>query len=448
MEYDLIIIGAGPAGYVAAIRAGQLGMKTALLEKKDLGGMCLNWGCVPTKALIESAKLYSRIKSADHMGIDGIDPGKISFNWIQSKKRSVRIVAKLSAGISFLLKKNGVELIRGEARIHSPQSVTIDNRLLSAKNILIATGSYPESLGLAIPANKLVQIEHLLDLDRLPGRLVLIGNGPSTLELAQMFRLIDKEVTVISEAENIIPGIDDFLREYLLKHARGQDIRIIENAQISGVTEEEIRVNGTDIPYDLVINCSRRKGIVPLSDVDLQPDGQNFIPVDDFLQTRVPGIYAAGDINGISYLAHAASAQGVFIVNHIQGVAGSMDIKQVPVNLYTIPEIAQIGLTEAEIRDKGIDYSIGEFPMTANAKALAEDSAEGLIRILSDKKLGEVLGVQIIAANATDLIAEAAAFMSVEATVYDVARTVHAHPTISEVFLEAGMDAAGKAIHK
>jgi len=448
MEYDLIIIGAGPAGYVAAIRAGQLGMKTALLEKKDVGGMCLNWGCVPTKALIESAKLYSRIKTAGNMGIDGIDPGKISFNWTQAKRRSEKIVSKLAAGIQFLLKKNGVDLIKGEARIISAQSITIGNRLLAAKHILIATGSYPASFDLAIPEDKLVQIEQLLDLEQLPDRMVLIGNGPSTIELAQMFRLIDKEVTVISQAENVIPGVDDYLREYLLKQTRGQGIRIIENGRITGISDEEIHVNGISIPYDLVINCSWRRGIIPPSDVDLQPDAQNFIPVDDFLQTRIPGIYAAGDINGMSYLAHAASAQGVFIVNHIQGVTGSMNIKQYPINIYTVPEIAQIGLTEAELLEKGIDYRIGEFPMTANAKALAEDTAEGMIRILSDKKLGEVLGVQIIASNATDLIAEAAAFMSVEATVYDVARTVHAHPTISEVFLEAGMDAGGKAIHK
>ena len=448
MEYDLIIIGAGPAGYVAAIRAGQLGMKTALLEKKDVGGMCLNWGCVPTKTLIESAKLYSRIKSAGNMGIDGIDPGKISFNWTQAKRRSEKIVSKLAAGIHFLLKKNGVDVIRGEARINSAHTITIDNRLLAAKHILIATGSYPAPFDSAIPEDKLVQIEQLLDVEKLPDRMVLIGNGPSTIELAQLFRLIDKEVTVISQAENLIPGVDDYLREYLLKQTRGQGIRIIENGRITGISDEEIHVNGISIPYDLVINCSWRRGIIPPSDVDLQPDGQNFIPVDDFLQTRIPGIYAAGDINGMSYLAHAASAQGVFIVNHIQGVTGSMNIKQYPINIYTVPEIAQIGLTEAELLEKGIDYRIGEFPMTANAKALAEDTAEGMIRILSDKKLGEVLGVQIIASNATDLIAEAAAFMSVEATVYDVARTVHAHPTISEVFLEAGMDAGGKAIHK
>jgi len=448
MLYDLIIIGAGPAGYVAAIRAGQLGMKTALIEKKEVGGMCLNWGCIPTKALIESAKFYKRIQTAGNLGIDGIDPEKISFNWTQAKKRSDHIVQKLTAGINYLLRKNSVEVIRGEARINTGRTVTVGNRLLETRNILIATGSYPAPLDFDVPEGKLVQVEHLLNIKELPSRIILVGHGPATLELAQFFSLIDKELTVVCPADNVIPGVDEYLRQYILKKARSQGIRILENARITNVTKDHIRINDTEVGYDLVINCSWRRGIVPPSDLDLRPDGQNFIPVDEFMHTGIPGIFAAGDVNGLSYLAHAASAQGVFVVNHIQGVEGSMNIKRYPINIYTVPEIAQIGLTEAEIREKEIGYRIGEFPMSANGKALAEDAAEGMIRILSGKKTGEVLGVQIIAANATDLIAEAAAFMSVEATVYDVARTVHAHPTVAEVFLEAGMDAADKPIHK
>jgi len=448
MEYDLIIIGAGPAGYVAAIRAGQLGMKTVLVEKKEVGGMCLNWGCIPTKALIESAKFYNRIKTAENLGIDGIDQSKVVFNWTNAKKRSAKIVTKLIGGVNFLLKKNSVEVIKGEARITSPNSISVQNRLIEARNIFIGTGSYPAPLEIELPAGKLIQVEHLLNMEELPHRIVLIGHGPVTLELAQFFQLIDKEITVISPVENILPGIDDYLRQYILKKTRSQGIRIIENSKIGSADDKILKVNDIDILYDVVINCSWRNGIAPPSDIDLSRDDHGFIPVDEFLETRVPGIFAIGDVNGLSYLAHAASAQGVFAVNHVQGVQGSMDMKQCPINIYTHPEVAQIGLTEREVRDKGIDYRIGEFPMSANGKALAEDSAEGMIRILSGKKLGEVLGVQIIAANATDLIAEAAAFMSVEATVYDVARTMHAHPTVSEVFLEAGMDAADKPIHK
>ncbi len=448
MEYDLIIIGAGPAGYVAAIRAGQLGMKTALVEKKEVGGMCLNWGCIPTKALIESAKFYHRIKSAENLGIDGIDQSKVTFNWTQAKKRSGKIVTKLTGGVNFLLKKNGVEVIKGEAKIVSASSVSVQNRLLETKNIFIATGSYPAPLDIELPAGKLIQVEHLLDMESLPKRIVLVGHGPVTLELAQFFQLIDKTVTVISPVDNVLPGVDDYLRQYIMKNTKSQGIKIMENSRIGSATDDLLVVNGIDVPYDVVINCSWRNGIAPPSDIDLVRDDHGFIPVDEFMETSIKGIFAIGDVNGVSYLAHAASAQGIFAVNHVQGVPGTMNMKQCPINIYTHPEVAQIGLTEREIQEKGIEYRIGEFPMSANGKALAEDSAEGMIRILSGKKIGEVLGVQIIAANATDLIAEAAAFMSVEATVYDVARTMHAHPTVSEVFLEAGMDAADKPIHK
>lgn len=439
MKYDLIIIGAGPAGYVAAIRAGQLGMKTVLLEKKDIGGMCLNWGCIPTKALIESAKFYDRIKGARNLGIDGIDPSNLEFNWNNAKKRADKIVKKLTGGIDFLLKKNGVDVIKGEARITSPNTVSIQNRLLETQNILIATGSYPSKIeGIDIPSEKLLQVEELMNLEHLPEKILLHGHGGNVLELAQFFRLVDKEVTVISPVDNIMPGVDTYLTQYLMKKIRGQGIKIIESVDLSN-----------DLPdFDLLINCSWRKGILPPADINIKTDQHQFIQVDDTLQTSIPGIYAIGDVNGLSYLAHAASAQGVFAVNHIQGIEGNIDLKKFPINIYTVPELAQIGLTEAEIREKKLDYKIGEFPMSANGKALAEDAPEGLIRVLSEKKFGEVLGVQIIAANATDLIAEAAAFMSVEATVYDVARTVHAHPTVSEVFLEAGMDAADKPIHK
>jgi len=447
-DYDIIIIGAGPAGYVAAIRAGQLGMKTALVEKKEVGGMCLNWGCIPTKALIESAKLYGRIKSAHTMGIDGIDPEKLNFNWVNSKNRAEQVVKKLTGGVNYLLKKNGVDVIKGEAIITSANSVSVKNRKIEAKNILIATGSYPSSINLEIPDEKLVQVEHMLDLESLPQRLVLYGHGPVTLELAQFFRMIDLEVTLISPQKEILPGIDKYLKEFILKKVKRQGVKIYAGESMEINQDGDLKVGDDLVSFDMVINCSWRDGIIPENNTDLKLDDKEFIAVNEHLETSVKGIFAAGDVNGLSYLAHAASAQGIFVINHIQGILGQMDINQYPVNVYTVPEISQIGLTEEQVREQGIEFRIGEFPMTANGKALAEDAGEGFIRILSEKKFGEVLGVQIVAANATDLIAEAAAFMSVEATVYDVARTVHAHPTISEVFLEAGMDAADKPIHK
>ncbi|MFO7617692.1 MAG: dihydrolipoyl dehydrogenase [Bacteroidales bacterium] len=448
MDYDLIIIGAGPAGYVAAIRAGQLGMKTALIEKKEVGGMCLNWGCIPTKAYIESAKFYDRIKSAETLGIDGIDLAGLSFNWGNTKKRAGGIVKKLTGGINFLLRKNGVEVIRGMAHINGPHSITVENRLIEGKSILIATGSYPGNLNLNLPAGRMIQVEHLMDVDSFPGKILIYGHGGVALEFAQFFRMIDREVTLVSPVRNLLPGVDAYLSSYILRKTRGKGVRIIEEGTLSASEDGQLAINGDPVDYDLLVNCSWRGAVVPPSDVELSLTADGFIQVDENLQTSIPGVYAAGDVNGLSYLAHVASAQALYVVNRLQGLAGKLDIKQFPINIYTVPEVAQIGLTEVEIQEKGIEYRIGEFPMSANGKALAEDAADGLIRILSGKKYGEVLGVQIIAANATDLIAEAAAFMSVEATVYDVARTVHAHPTVSEVFLEAGMDAADAPIHK
>ncbi|MBT3243323.1 MAG: dihydrolipoyl dehydrogenase [Bacteroidetes bacterium] len=449
MDYDLIIIGAGPAGYVAAIRAGQLGMKTALVEKNAIGGMCLNWGCIPTKALIESAKLYDRIKNADRMGIDGINLEELHFNWKNAKNRASKVVRKLTGGIAYLLKKNGVDVIQGEAIITGSSTISVENRTLECKNILIATGSYPASIDLNIPRNKLTQVENMLDMNTIPDKIILYGHGPVTVELAQFFRMIDHEVTLVSPQTDILPGIDKYLTEFILKKVKAQGIKIIADEKISVSDEGEMLINNSDVlAFDTLINCSWRGAVVPANEVELALDDKGFIAVNEHLETSVKGIYAIGDVNGLSYLAHAASAQGIFTVNHLHGVKGEMELNNYPVNVYTVPELSQIGLTEEQVRAQGIDYRIGEFPMTANGKALAEDTSEGFIRILSEKKMGEVLGVQIVAANATDLIAEAAAFMSVEATVYDVARTVHAHPTISEVFLEAGMDAADKSIHK
>jgi len=382
------------------------------------------------------------------MGIDGIDPEALTFNWDKSKTRAREVVKKLTGGVNFLLKKNGIEVIQGEAVLTSANSISVENRTLKAKNILLATGSYPAGIGFDVPADKYLDVEKMLDLESLPQNIVIYGHGPTTLEIAQFFQMIDLNVTVVSPEKNLLPGIDKYLREFSLKKARGQGIKIFAGVEVSGTEDGNLKIGNDTISFDLLINCSWRKAIIPENNLDFDFDDKGYIKVNEHLETSVSDVYAAGDMNGLSYLAHAASAQGIFVVNRLQGVRGQMDINQFPVNVYTNPEMSQIGLTEEQVRETGIDYRIGEFPMTANGKALAEDAGEGFIRILSEKKFGEVLGVQIVAANATDLIAEAAAFMSVEATVYDVARTVHAHPTISEVFLEAGMDAADKPIHK
>ena len=446
MEYDVIIIGAGPAGYVAAIRAGQVGLKTALIEKKHIGGMCLNWGCIPTKAIIESAKFYKKMKDAKHFGIDGIKEDKLSFNWTQAKARSRGIIKRLGSGVEYLLKKNAVEVIIGEAVINSNTSVTVNNRLLETKNIIIATGSYPTPFEANI-GDKYMEVEKLFELEQLPDNVVLSGYGPTVAELAQFFRFLGKEVTIILNEDFIIRDADPFLSDYLLKKLKSERIKVIHASKADGYKDGYLLVDENKIKCDMLINCNYRHAIIPKAEVEIKTGTNGFIETDDNLETNQKGIYAIGDVNGKSYLAHAASAQGIWVINHLKGIMNVLNLKLYPLNVYTSPEIAQVGMSETELQMQGIEYKISQFPLSANAKALIEGNSEGMIRILSGNKYGEVYGIQIIAENATDMIAEATVYLQVEGTVYDIAQTIHAHPTVSEIFLEAGFDAIDQAIH-
>lgn len=451
MKYDVIIIGAGPAGYVAAIRAGQVGLKVALIEKSEVGGMCLNWGCIPSKALIESAKLYKRIKQdAAGFGIEGIDKMKLGFNWKQATERARQIVKRLTGGVSFLLKKNGVEVIRGEARITSANTVTVENRNLEAGNIIIATGSYHEPLLANLPKGKIVELYNFFTLDELPRNIVVVGESSIAIELAQFFALIDRNVTLAVPGERIMPLADAYLAGYMTGKLKKDKINLIFNAgdaSDKGHFEgDELIIGEHRVKCDLVVNSKSRKGVIPAMDIAVDTQS-GFIVTDEYFRTSVNGVFAIGDVNGQSLFAHAGSAQGLHVINFIKGIKEPLDMNTVPMNMYSDPEIAQIGRTEDQLKEAGISYKVSEFPLSANGKALAEGYTEGFVRMLSEEKYGQVLGVQVAAPNATDMIAEAAAFMSVESTIYDVAKTVHAHPTISEVFMEAGFGAVDKPIH-
>lgn len=449
--YDLVIIGSGPAGYVAAIRAGQMGMKTAIVEREKIGGMCLNWGCIPSKSMIESVKLYQRIlKDSARFGIDGIETGRVSFNWDNAIKRADTIVKRLTGGVEFLLKKNGVEIIKGEARIASANSVLVENRLLETKNIIIATGSTSVPLEKSIE-NLVIEPKELFKQRSIPDNIVVTGNTPVAIELAQLFRMMEKSVTLVTAADHIMPKADDYIRKYMEGRLKKDKIEIIYNTPIDtpvGMWKDGIlEVGGKSIKCDLIINSSSRKGNLIGSDIKIDvSDG--FYIVDQDCETSVKGIYAVGDVNGISQFAHIGSAQGLHVVNLLKGIRQNLDIHKLPMNMYSVPEAAQIGLTEQEAQNEGYDYKISEFPLSANGKAMSEGQSDGFLRLISDKKLGEVLGVQIVAPNATDMINEAAAYMQLESTVYDIAQTVHTHPTVSEIFMEAGFEAVDKAIHK
>lgn len=449
--YDLVIIGSGPAGYVAAIRAGQMGMKTAIVEREKIGGMCLNWGCIPSKSMIESVKLYQRIlKDSARFGIDGIETGRVSFNWDNAIKRADTIVKRLTGGVEFLLKKNGVEIIKGEARIASANSVLVENRLLETKNIIIATGSTSVPLKKSIE-NLVIEPKELFKQRSIPDNIVVTGNTPVAIELAQLFRMMEKSVTLVTAADHIMPKADDYIRKYMEGRLKKDKIEIVYNTPVdtsAGMWKDGIlEVGGKSIKCDLIINSSSRKGNLIGSDIKIDvSDG--FYIVDQDCETSVKGIYAVGDVNGISQFAHIGSAQGLHVVNLLKGIRQKLDIHKLPMNMYSVPEAAQIGLTEQEAQNEGYDYKISEFPLSANGKAMSEGQSDGFLRLISDKKLGEVLGVQIVAPNATDMINEAAAYMQLESTVYDIAQTVHTHPTVSEIFMEAGFEAVDKAIHK
>lgn len=447
MAYDLIIIGSGPAGYVAAIRAGQVGLKTAIVEKSKIGGMCLNWGCIPTKALLESAKKMEAVKGAAAFGIDGIDKAKLSFNWATALKRSDRIVKRLTKGVEFLLKKNGVDVISGDAEISSQNSVTVDNRLLETKHIIIATGSRPEPPGYSLPKGLTIDIGYLLQLEKLPERPSVLGSGPHAVELAQFFKMAGKDVTMLVPGEEFLPGMDPYLVDFVKKTFKKSKIDLLFFSELEGGSGGGLLVDGLEVACDGLINALGRKAVFPSSRIEFEME-DGFLKSDDFLRTKYNNIYAVGDVNGRSYLAHAASAQGLHAVNVINGFKEPFDDTRVPLNMYTSPEVASVGYSEPEVEALGYKYKVTEFPLTANGKALTEGHTDGFVRIISEKRYGEVLGVQIVAEHATDMIAEASSVLQLEGTVFDVGNTIHAHPTVSEIFMEAGFAAFDQPIHK
>lgn len=449
--YDLIIIGSGPAGYVAAIRAAQLGMKTAIIEKDRIGGMCLNWGCIPSKSILESVKLYNKIKKdAARYGVEGIDKDSLSFNWDKAVIRADQNVKKLTQGIEFLLKKNGAEIINASATIIDKNTVSVENRTITAKNIIIAIGSSSPKIESQIE-NLVVEPMDVFKARTLPDNIVVVGEGPVAIELSQAYNLMGKKVSMVLEKDTFMPLADVYLSNYMQTKLKKDRIKLINNnGEISlkdSFKDGVLKVGEEDLPCELIVNARHRKANPLSSHIEFEMEN-DYIKVDENFQTSIEGIYAIGDVNGKSHFAHIASAEGLFVVNRLNGVDEKLDLSKFPMNMYSQPEAAQIGHTESQLKEMGVDYKISEFPLSANGKAITENAGEGFIRILSENKYGEVLGVQIIANNATDMINEAAAYMQLESTVYDIAKTVHTHPTISEVFMEAGFEAVDHAIHK
>lgn len=433
MIYNLIIIGSGPAGYVAAIKAGQRGLKTLVIDKKYVGGMCLNWGCIPTKSILESAKMLQKVRSAADFGISGIDTATLSFDWQQAVKRTQQIVSKLSRGIEFLWKKNGVEFLKAEAKILSPTQVEADKRVFETKNILIATGSRPAPRQDFVEA---LNLEELYSLESLPEKPLLVGRGANLVELAQFFNMIGKEPIILADELPLIPSLDSYLESFIQKKLKKDKIPLIPIAEAT-IKDKSIVFKDKEYPFDMAINVSFRDAVLPETVPDITLE-KGFIKTDRFHQSSIPGIYAAGDVNGKSYLAHVASAQALEVIDTIMKVELPREDRSYPLNIYSEPEMAQIGMTEEQIKAAGIDYKVNQYSLNANGKALAEGTSEGFIRILYETKYHEVLGVQMVSEHATDLISEAGILMELEGTTFDLARTIHAHPTVAEVYMDAG----------
>lgn len=434
MEYDLLVIGAGPAGYVAAARAAQIGLKTALVEKGPVGGMCYHWGCIPSKSFLESAKLYQKIRNATSFGLEG--EGHISFSWKKVKERTIRIVEQITEDISALLAKSGVDVIRGRAEVLSPTSISVERRLLSATYIFLATGSQNKKQELRIPPARRLEIADFFALDEAPNSLVVLGNESTAVELCQLMAMIGKKVALVTAEERLMPGMDPYLARFAEKKLRTMGVEVYLETHVTGYDEETLHLGDTKIACEKLLNCSPRQAVVPPSQIKLDME-KGFLKVNNHLQTNFSSIFAIGDVNGIKPFVHVASSQALHAVNYITGVHETLDYRQHPINIYSEPEIAQVGFTEPELQAKQIPYQVTEFPLSSNGKAVLEGDSEGVLRLLSQKKYGDVLGAQIIAPHATDMISEAVAIMQMEGTIYDLARVVHAHPTHSEVFLEA-----------
>ena len=465
--YDVAIIGSGPAGYTAAIRSGQYGLKTLLIEKDPpLGGTCLHVGCIPTKALLFNAELWDHLKSAAEFGIDGVDSRKL--NWAAIQDRKSKIVAKHAKGLEFLMKKNKVETLRGYGTLTGPAQggvhtieVTSGGKAskIKAKNVILATGSEARMLpGLAADDQILTNIE-ILSLKEIPKSLVIVGAGAVGVEFASIYRSFDAEVTLVEMLPRLVPVEDEDVSKELGRVYRKRGINFYTSAKVDKVEKSKTGVTVT-ITADgqqkkieaskilIAVGRKPRTENIGLEKTKVVAD-RGFIKTDGWMQTAEPGIYAIGDIvMGSPQLAHVGAMEGLVAVAKIAGKPGKpINPDHIPGATYCHPEIGSVGLTEAKAREAGYEVKVGKFPFTANSRASIVGQHEGFIKIVSDAKYGEILGVHIIGPQATELIAEAVTAMELEATVEDLMWTIHAHPTLAEAMLDAANSVYGMAIN-
>ncbi len=462
-KFDCVVIGAGPGGYVAAIRLGQLGKKTAVVEKERVGGVCLNWGCIPSKALIHAASVLDDLRQASGIGISAGGEKGITVDFAKTQAWKDGVVKRLTDGIAQLLKANGVEVISGTASFKSPTSIEVASSAgrdtVTAGAFIVATGGRPfEVPGFPFDGKTVVTAKDALSWSEIPEKLVVIGGGVIGLELGTVYAKLGSKVAVVEMMDQLLPGTDPDLVKVVSRGLKKRGVDVFLKAKALGTRKEkgktvvEIEWEGKKetIPADrILVAVGVRPNVEGLGlekiGVALTPKG--FIKVSERLQTSVPSVYAIGDVAGPPMLAHKASKEGVVAAEIIAGKDQRYDVRAIPGVIFTDPEVATVGMTEAQARAAGIDAQVGAFPLTASGRGLSVGKNEGLIKVVGDRKTGRLLGLHVCAASASEMVAEGAIAIEMGASVEDVALTVHPHPTFSEGVMEAAEAALGHAIH-
>ena len=458
-RYDVVVIGGGPGGYPAAIRSAQLGKKVLLVEKGELGGVCLNWGCIPSKAVIHAAELR---KEAEHAAAFGIGQGSMPVDLAKLRGWKEGILKKLRGGIASLLRANGVEVMRGTARLTGKNGLEValadgKKEAVEFESAIVATGARAIELPFLPRSNPRVwTAEELMELKELPKRLVCVGGGVIGLETACSFVKLGCQVTVVEMMPALLPGTDPDLVKPVAAGLEKAGVKVLLEHKATGLVEKgdhavlglEGPKGKTELPCDRVlVSIGFRPNVegIGLEAAGVKVD--KWIPVDERCRTNVPNIYAIGDVTGPPYLAHRASKQGLVAAEVIGGLPALMDVQGMPLGVFSDPEVATVGLMEKEARAAGHEVTVGAFPFVALGRAMAQEATAGVVKVIGDKKTGRLLGVGISGARANDLIAEATLAVEMGAQVEDLALTVHAHPTFSEALMEAAEDALGHAIH-
>jgi len=460
MTYDLIVIGSGPGGYVAAIRAAQLKMKVAIVEKSELGGVCLNWGCIPTKALLKSAQVFEYIQHAADYGINVKDA---SADFSAVVKRSRDVANGMSKGIQFLMKKNKIDVHVGFGKLMTKSKVEVDNNgsksILEAKNIILATGARERQLpSLPIDGKKIIGYHEAMVLPKLPKSMIIVGSGAIGSEFAYFYNAMGTEVKLVEFMPNIVPNEDIEVSKVLEKSYKKQGIIVMTNSAVEKVDTKgaKCKVTIKTPKGEEIHDCD-----VVLSAVGIQTNLENIgleavgvktdkgkVVVDDYYQTNVTGVFAIGDIVKGPALAHVASAEGIICVEKMAGQSPEpLDYNNIPGCTYCSPEIASVGYTEKSAKEAGYELKIGRFPFSASGKASAAGAKEGFVKVIFDAKYGEFLGAHMIGANVTEMIAEVVAARKLETTGHEIIKTVHPHPTMSEAVMEAAAAAYDEVIH-